>query len=124
MVAGSALVALLGFWQGYLTRKSITRKSIFIGERRGKVIMMSDRDFARENALDVLEQHGIRAQFYIPAAHVQDRDLADALRLLTGRGYIMTDRDGKLVGVVVTARQTTEENAQMRRAEFKVIENQ
>ena len=62
--------------------------TFIIGERRGKVIMMSDRDFARENALDVLEQHGIRAQFYIPAAHVQNRDLADALRLLAGRGYI------------------------------------
>lgn len=35
----------------------------YIGERRGKIVMMSENDFAREAALDVLEKHGIRAQF-------------------------------------------------------------
>ena len=36
---------------------------IYIGERRGKTVMMSERDFTREAALDILEKHGIRAQF-------------------------------------------------------------
>lgn len=96
--------------------------TIYIGERRGKVVMTSENDYVREAALDVLEKHGIRAQFYMPAAHVRDRELADALQLLTGRGYLMTDAEGRLVGAVATARPTVEENAQQRRAEFKVVE--
>lgn len=97
--------------------------TIYIGESRGKVVMRSESDFVREAALDVLEKHGIRAQFYMPAAHVRDRELADALRLLASRGYFMTDLEGRLVGVVATARPTVDENAQQRRSEFKVIDN-
>ena len=98
-------------------------ETIYIGERRGKVVMQAENDYVREAALDVLEKHGIRAQFYMPAAHVKDRELADALRLLAGRGYLMTDAEGRLVGVAATARPTVDENAQQRRAEFKVVEN-
>lgn len=93
----------------------------YIGERRGKAVMMSELDLVREEALDVLEKHGIRAQFYMPAAHAKNQELADALRLLAGRGYIMTNHDGSLVGAVATARMTADESAQQRRAHFKVI---
>ena len=59
----------------------------------------------------------------MPAAHSQDKELANAVRFLAGLGYIMTDTEGRLVGTVATARQTTEESARTRRAGFPVIEN-
>lgn len=96
--------------------------TVYIGERRGKPVMMHERDWERESALDLLEENGIRAQFYVPSAYAKTQELANALRLLAARGYIMTDQEGNLVGAVATARPTVDEVAQQRRAEFKVLD--
>lgn len=82
--------------------------------------MMSER--ARESALDTLSRHGIDAHYYLPAIGCEDNELANALRLLGGRGYLMTDAAGGLVGKVAKARLTPEERAQESRKRFHLVE--
>ncbi len=82
---------------------------------------MFDGSRARDEALSVLNKHGINAQLYLAAAGETDRELADALRLMAGRGYIMTDKNGGLVGAVAQAIPSSEEIAQNRRASFRVV---
>lgn len=78
-------------------------------------------DFARERALDVLAKHGLRAHWYAPTAGVEDPELADACRLLGDHGFLITGARGELVGKVATARLSSEEIAQQRRAQFRLI---
>lgn len=82
--------------------------------------MMSDR--AREEALDTLGRHGIDAHYYLPAIGCEDKALANALRLLAGRGYVMTDAKGVLVGGVAKARLSQEERAKESRKRFYLVE--
>jgi hypothetical protein len=76
---------------------------------------------AREQALDKLHEHGIDAHFYLPAAGCQERELANALRLLGARGYIMNDAKGSIVGRVAKARLTTAERAEELRTRFFLV---
>lgn len=78
---------------------------------------------AREHALDVLEQHGIAAYYYLPAVGCEDQELAAALRLLAGRGYLLTDARGALVGKVAKARLSSAERADETRKRFFLVEN-
>ena len=77
---------------------------------------------ARENALDVIEKHGYRAHFYLPTVGAQsDRELWEALETMRLAGFIITDRNGHLVGKAATARLTGQEIAEERRAFFKLV---
>lgn len=78
-------------------------------------------DLTREQALDILEKHGLRAHWYVPAADVEDPELAAACDFLRSRGYLITDSDGCLFGKVATARPSSEELATQRRAQFRFI---
>jgi len=82
--------------------------------------MMSDR--AREEALDTLARHGIDAHYYLPAVGCEDNELSNALRLLGGRGYLMTHANGSLVGKVAKARLTPDERSQESRKRFFLVE--
>ena len=86
----------------------------------------SDSKFtiARDTALDVLNKYDIRAQLYLASAESRDnKELCEALDLLSRYGYIMTDSNNNLIGKVVKARLTMDEIAEKKRAEFKLIDN-
>lgn len=56
----------------------------------------------RDDVLDILEAHGLRASYYLPAVGIEDTALADACRLLGSAGYIITDRQGNIMGNIST----------------------
>lgn len=78
-------------------------------------------DGARTKALDILDQHGLRANYYIPAIGMKDKELANACRLLASAGYIITSADGTITGKVAVARPTMQEQVEARRASFKLV---
>jgi hypothetical protein len=80
---------------------------------------------ARENALDVLEKHGYRAHFYLPTVGAQDdRELWEALETMRLARFIVTDRNGHLVGKAASARLTSQECAEERRASFRLVQTE
>lgn len=79
---------------------------------------------ARTKALDILEQHGLRAHYYMPAIGMEDQELANACRTLASAGYIITSADGTITGKVAVARPTKDEQVADRRASFKLIANE
>lgn len=79
---------------------------------------------AKEKALDVLGKHGFRAHYYLPQVGIEDRELADACHLLAGKGFLITDSSGALVGKVATARLTPAELAKERRASFRLVKSE
>lgn len=77
---------------------------------------------ARDKALAVLNKNGLQAYYYLPASGIDDRELAEALRLLGDSGYIVTNRTtGDLTGCVVPASMSSQERAEKRRAQFRII---
>lgn len=82
-----------------------------------------DADGARTKALDILDQHGLRAHYYMPAIGMGDPELADACRRLASAGYIITSADGTITGKVAVARPTNNEQLEHRRASFKLVVN-
>ncbi len=77
---------------------------------------------SREHALDVISKHGIEAHYYLAAiGNRSDKQLSEALDILSSAGYIMTDAAGQLVGKVAKARLNSNEKAQHYRASFKVV---
>lgn len=81
-------------------------------------------DGARTKALDILDQHGLRAHYYMPAIGMEDQELANACRRLASAGYIITLADGTIAGKVAVARPTKDEQVMDRRASFKIIVNE
>lgn len=82
--------------------------------------MMSER--ARSKALETLRVNGIDAHCYLSAAGCADQELANALRLLGGRGYIMTNAKGSIVGKVAKAILSPDERAEEARKRFFLVE--
>ena len=78
----------------------------------------------RDKALDVIERHGLRANYYMPAIGIQDEELANACRMLASAGYIITDAHGTITGKVATARPSKDELVAKRRASFRLVENE
>lgn len=75
-----------------------------------------------EQLLDQIDQQGYRAHLYLPSVgHYEDQPLAEALTRLSNAGYIITDADDNLVGKVATARFSSEEIAQHKRAIFHIV---
>lgn len=83
--------------------------------------MVGLADEARTKALDILDQHGLRAHYYMPAIDMQDQELANACRRLASAGYIITSIDGTITGKVAAARPTKDEQVADRRASIKII---
>lgn len=98
--------------------------TVVLGDQSGLVVgrpMLGKGVKERENAMEVLERHGLRAHFYLPAIGVEDQELANACRYLADAGYIITTADGTVTGKVASARPTKDEQITMRRAAFKLI---
>ncbi|WP_218309904.1 hypothetical protein [Alteromonas antoniana] len=88
---------------------------------RAEGSMLGDK--ARENALDVLYTHGLKAHLYLPSIGKRDnRELCEAMDLLSAAGYLITDRDNQLVGKIAQARMTSSEVAEERRKTFKLVD--
>jgi len=105
----SKLVAMLRKWVISTNRKWIAAGLSMSGMER------------RDQAFDVVAKHGLDAHLYLAASGVNDRELADALRFLSDRGYVVTDRNGNLVGKVAKAQLTPGEAALERRAKMYLI---
>ena len=75
----------------------------------------------REKALDILEKHGFRSHYYLPAIGMTDPELAEACRFLSQRGHIITDQDGRLVGAFAATRLTPNEVAEEKRKSIRRI---
>lgn len=98
--------------------------TIVLGDQTGLVLgrpMLGKGVKEREDALDVLEQHGLRAHFYLPAVSMENQELANACRRLASAGYIITTADGTITGKVAAARPTKDEQIARRRASFKLV---
>jgi len=80
-------------------------------------------DSARKHWLDVLDKHGITAHFYMASCgYREDTELSNALDRLNAAGYIFTDTAGHLVGRIAKARLSSQEIAELKRADFKIID--
>lgn len=87
---------------------------------RAKGSLLDDK--ARESALDVLDDHGLKAHLYLPSIGKRDnRQLCEAMDLLSAAGYLITDKEERLVGKVAQARMTSDEVAEERRKTFKLV---
>ncbi len=66
-----------------------------------KQLKIIDASITKKQALDILEQHELNAVFYkVPQG--DDKELAEAMRLLSGLGYIIKHHsDNRLVGSFV-----------------------
>ncbi len=74
-----------------------------------------------ESALDIIEKHGYKAHYYFPATGIEEDQLYIALERLKHAGYIFTRADGSLLGKVTTARPSSDQVADERRAGFKIV---
>jgi len=95
-----------------------------LGDQSGLILgrpMLGKGVKERDDALSVLERHGLRAHFYLPAIGLEDQELANACRYLAAAGYIITTADGTVTGKVASARPTKDEQVTMRRAAFKLV---
>lgn len=94
---------------------------VFGQQEREKV--QNNRSVAVERAIDLIEQHQMKAHLYIAGIeHRETEELSKALDVLAASGFIVTDKDGLLVGKVITRRLSEDELAKMRRGMFKLIE--
>lgn len=80
-------------------------------------------DKASESALDILDKHGLKAHLYLPSIGNRDnRELCEAMDLLSATGYLITDNEDRLIGKVAQARMPRDEVAKERRKMFKLVD--
>lgn len=71
----------------------------------------------------VVEKYNIDAHFYMPSiGNTDNGELCKSLDELASAGYVMTDRNGVLIGKLAKSRLNAEEKAILRRATFKIVE--
>jgi hypothetical protein len=81
-------------------------------------------EHARLAAFAVLAKNGMSAHAYLAAADIDDAELANALRLLSKYGYLIThDSSGALVGRVITVSADSKVRAEQRRAQLHLVKN-
>ncbi len=76
-----------------------------------------------EKWIDVLQEHGICTLNYDPTFDIgEEEELFVALVGLRCAGFVFSDQEGNLFGELSKAKPTSNEWAEMMRADFKVIE--
>lgn len=73
---------------------------ILVDRTLNKWIKMEEAKKERD-AKDLLEAHGYSAHLYLPTIGQRDTNLAEAMTRVSGNGYVILDREGKLAGKVV-----------------------
>lgn len=77
----------------------------------------------RDEALDTIKKKNYDAHYYLPSIGSRDNEeLGNALDSLAGQGFIITDKNGCLVGKVAKARLSSNEVAEEKRATFSVVD--
>jgi len=77
----------------------------------------------RDEALDTIKKQDYDAHYYLPSIGSRNnKELGNALDSLAGKGFIVTDKNGCLVGKVAKARLNSNEVAEAKRATFSVVE--
>jgi len=68
-----------------------------------KQLKIINASITKQQALEILDQNNLKASFYrVPQG--EDQELSEAMRLLSGLGYIIQHRsDNRLVGALVNA---------------------
>lgn len=59
-----------------------------------------ERHRRRSMAAAVLKRHGLCTEQYVASAEIQDKELGEALDEFSGRGYIVLDDKGCVVGAL------------------------
>lgn len=76
----------------------------------------------RDKALDTIKEAEFNAHYYLPSVgHRKNKSLSGALDSLAGKGFIITDKGGNLVGKVAKARLNSNEVAEAKRATFTIV---
>ncbi len=81
-------------------------------------------DVQYERDLDAIEKKGLKAHLYFPApvGTIDYIELYSALSRVKYCGFIFTEEDGSMAGKIMTARPSSEQLANERRAMFKIVE--
>ncbi|WP_445766808.1 hypothetical protein [Rheinheimera sp.] len=78
----------------------------------------------RNTMLNVISANGMKAHKYFPGVGQHDNnELYMALDWLAGHGFIITDKNGEIVGKVATANMDRCELAVLRRSQIKLVES-
>lgn len=73
--------------------------------------------------IEVITAHGMKAHKYFPGVGLQDnKELYLALDWLAHHGFIITGKQGEIVGKVATANMDRAELAELRRSQIKLVE--
>lgn len=54
-----------------------------------------------KKAKELLEKNGFTSHIYIPSIGVNNKELAEAMARVSSDGYVLLDKEGKLVGKVL-----------------------
>lgn len=74
--------------------------------------------------LDVINKHGMKVHKYFPGiGHRDDFELSIALDWFAANGFVVTDKNGGIVGKVATANMDSSELAELRRSQMKLVES-
>lgn len=78
----------------------------------------------RQAMLDVISKHGMKAHKYFPGVGQRDDvELSTALDWFASNGFVVTDKNGGIVGKVATANMESTELAELRRSQMKLVES-
>ena len=72
--------------------------------------------------LEVVSKHGMKAHKYFPGVGQRDDvELSTALDWFAANGFVVTDKNGGIVGKVATANMDSSELAELRRSQMKLV---
>lgn len=79
-----------------------------------------DKEF--QAMLEVVSKHGMKAHKYFPGVGQRDDvELSTALDWFAANGFVVTDKNGGIVGKVATANMDSSELAELRRSQMKLV---
>jgi len=78
----------------------------------------------RKAMLEVISKHGMKAHKYFSCVgHRDEVELSIALDWFAANGFVVTDKNGGIVGKVATANMDSSELAELRRSQMKLVES-
>lgn len=93
----------------------------FMNWRLKRHSIAHDKEF--QAMLEVVSKHGMKAHKYFPAVGQRDDvELSTALDWFAANGFVVTDKNGAIVGKVATANMGRSELAELRRSQMKLVE--
>lgn len=94
----------------------------FMNWRLKRHSIVHDKEF--QAMLEVVSKHGMKAHKYFPGVGQRDDvELSTALDWFAANGFVVTDKNGGIVGKVATANMDRSELAELRRSQMKLVES-